>query len=132
MGISDFQNIKENEDFFNLEAEIESEEKSDIIKILLQKDTKKVIKKNDKTYERMADHIGFLPSVMISPYDANLISDGGESRRKFLDAMISQTDSEYPVSYTHLDVYKRQELYNAKSCSCLFLQWVKAQSSFSF
>ena len=43
----------------------------------------------------MADHIGFLPSVMISPYDANLISDGGESRRKFLDTMISQTDSEY-------------------------------------
>jgi recombinational DNA repair ATPase RecF len=32
---------------------------------------------------------------MISPYDSNLISDSGESRRKFLDAMISQTDSEY-------------------------------------
>ena len=95
LGISDFQNIKENEDFFNIEAEIESEEKSDIIKILLQKEAKKIIKKNEKTYERMADHIGFLPSVMISPYDANLISDGGESRRKFLDAMISQTDSEY-------------------------------------
>ena len=95
LGNSDFQNIQENEDFFSLEAEIESEEKNDIIKILLQKDTKKIIKKNDKTYERMADHIGFLPSVMISPYDANLISDGGESRRKFLDAMISQTDSEY-------------------------------------
>lgn len=43
----------------------------------------------------MADHIGYLPSVMISPYDSNLISDAGESRRKFLDSMISQTDSEY-------------------------------------
>ena len=95
LGNSDFQNIQENEDFFSLETEIESEEKNNIIKILLQKDTKKIIKKNDKTYERIADHIGFLPSVMISPYDANLISDGGESRRKFLDAMISQTDSEY-------------------------------------
>ena len=61
----------------------------------MPKEGKKIIKKNDKTYERIADHIGFLPSVMISPYDANLISDGGESRRKFLDAMISQTDSEY-------------------------------------
>jgi len=63
--------------------------------VQLPKEGKKIIKKNDKTYERIADHIGFLPSVMISPYDANLISDGGESRRKFLDAMISQTDSEY-------------------------------------
>ena len=43
----------------------------------------------------MADHIGFCQVMMISPYDANLISDGGESRRKFLDTMISQTDSEY-------------------------------------
>lgn len=43
----------------------------------------------------MADHIGFLPSVIISPYDSNLISDSGESRRRFLDAMISQTDSDY-------------------------------------
>ena len=56
---------------------------------------KKIIKKNDKTYDRLADHIGYLPSVMISPYDSNLISDSGESRRKFLDAMISQTDSVY-------------------------------------
>ena len=95
LGISDFQNIKEDENFFSIESEIEGEEKNDIIKILLQKEAKKIIKKNEKTYERMADHIGFLPSVMISPYDANLISDGGESRRKFLDAMISQTDSEY-------------------------------------
>ena len=95
LGNSDFQNIKEDENFFSIESEIEGEEKNDIIKILLQKEAKKFIKKNEKTYERMADHIGFLPSVMISPYDANLISDGGESRRKFLDAMISQTDSEY-------------------------------------
>ena len=95
LGNSDFQNIKEDENFFSIESEIKVEEKNDIIKILLQKETKKIIKKNEKTYERMADHIGFLPSVMISPYDANLISDGGESRRKFLDTMISQTDSEY-------------------------------------
>ena len=67
LGNSDFQNIKEDENFFSIESEIEGEEKNDIIKILLQKETKKIIKKNEKTYERMADHIGFLPSVMISP-----------------------------------------------------------------
>ncbi len=61
----------------------------------MPRDPKKIIKKNDKTYDRMADHIGFLPSVIISPYDSNLISDSGESRRRFLDAMISQTDSDY-------------------------------------
>lgn len=95
LGNLDAQNILHDSDFFAIEAEIQGEEKNDIIKVQLPKEGKKIIKKNDKTYERIADHIGFLPSVMISPYDANLISDSSESRRKFLDAMISQTDSDY-------------------------------------
>ena len=95
LGNLDAQNILHESDFFAIEAEIQGEEKNDIIKVQLPKEGKKIIKKNDKTYERIADHIGFLPSVMISPYDANLISDSSESRRKFLDAMISQTDSDY-------------------------------------
>lgn len=95
LGNLDAQNILHDSDFFAIEAEIQGEEKNDIIKVQLPKEGKKIIKKNDKTYERIADHIGFLPSVMISPYDSNLISDGSESRRKFLDAMISQTDSDY-------------------------------------
>ena len=95
LGNSDLNNILFEEEFFALESEINDGEKDNVIKIQQPKENKKVIKKNDKTYERLADHIGFLPSVMISPYDSNLISDSGESRRKFLDAMISQTDSEY-------------------------------------
>lgn len=104
LGNSDLNNIlsqkledgsQKTMDFFVIDSEIQNEEKEDLIKILMPKEAKKVIKKNDKTYDRLADHIGYLPSVMISPYDSNLISDSGESRRKFLDAMISQTDSVY-------------------------------------
>ena len=95
LGNSDLNNIKSDEDFFVVEAEIRNADKEDVIKILQPKESKKIIKKNDKTYDRLADHIGYLPSVMISPYDSNLISDSGESRRKFLDAMISQTDASY-------------------------------------
>ena len=43
----------------------------------------------------MANHIGLFPLVMISPYDVNLIMDGSEERRKFIDNVISQTDSIY-------------------------------------
>ncbi|WP_439478927.1 DNA replication/repair protein RecF [Chryseobacterium aquaticum] len=95
LGNTDLNNIKKNEDFFSINAEIQNDDSEDIIKISQPKEAKKIIKKNDKTYDRLADHIGYLPSVMISPYDSNLISDSGESRRKFLDSMISQTDSEY-------------------------------------
>jgi DNA replication and repair protein RecF len=95
LGNTDINNIKADEDFFTIDAEVQNEESEDIIKISQPKEAKKIIKKNDKSYDRLADHIGYLPSVMISPYDSNLISDSGESRRKFLDSMISQTDSEY-------------------------------------
>ena len=95
LGNSDLNNIKSDEVFFVIESEIQNDDKEDMIRILHPRESKKVIKKNDKAYDRLADHIGYLPSVMISPYDSNLISDSGESRRKFLDAMISQTDSVY-------------------------------------
>ncbi|MBB4804888.1 DNA replication and repair protein RecF [Chryseobacterium defluvii] len=95
LGNTDLNNIKNDENFFTIDAEILNEESEDIIKISQPKEAKKIIKKNDKSYDRLADHIGYLPSVMISPYDSNLISDSGESRRKFLDSMISQTDPEY-------------------------------------
>ncbi|MCU7580023.1 DNA replication/repair protein RecF [Riemerella anatipestifer] len=95
LGNSDVNNIFMGEDFFTLEAVVDDGEKETILKIIQSKDSKKLVKKNDKSYARLSDHIGFLPSVMISPYDANLISDSGESRRRFLDAMISQVDAEY-------------------------------------
>ncbi|ROI10427.1 DNA replication and repair protein RecF [Chryseobacterium sp. H3056] len=95
LGNTDLNNIRINEDFFALEGEIFDGEKDNILQIQQPKETKKILKKNDKLYNRIADHIGFLPSVIISPYDSNLISDAGESRRKFLDSMISQTDADY-------------------------------------
>ena len=74
LGNSDLNNIAENEDFFSIEALISNENKEDILKIIQSKESKKIIKKNDKNYSKIADHIGYLPSVMISPYDQNLIS----------------------------------------------------------
>lgn len=95
LGNTDLNNIRTDEDFFTVEGTVHDGEKENIIKVQMPREAKKIIKKNDKTYDRMADHVGFLPSVIISPYDSNLISDSGESRRRFLDAMISQTDSDY-------------------------------------
>lgn len=95
LGNTDLNNISNEEEFFSIEGEIQNDDKVEIIKILQPKIAKKIIKKNDKVYAKIAEHIGFLPSVIISPYDQNLITDSGESRRRFLDAVISQTDSEY-------------------------------------
>src|ERR1700712_2988821 len=52
-------------------------------------------KNNKKDYQRLADHIGLLPLVMISPYDTSIITEGSEERRRFIDNVLSQTDHNY-------------------------------------
>ena len=61
----------------------------------LKRGQRKVFKRNSKEYERLADHIGLLPVVMISPVDSMLITEGSEERRKFIDSIISQYDKSY-------------------------------------
>ena len=50
---------------------------------------------NKKEYEKLSEHIGLFPTVIISPYDKDLISEGSELRRKWMDGIISQSDREY-------------------------------------
>lgn len=56
---------------------------------------KKTFKKNGKAYSRLVDHIGFLQAVFITPYDVDLVFEGSEERRKFIDFTISQLNKEY-------------------------------------
>lgn len=55
----------------------------------------KQIKRDGKEYQRFSDHIGYIPLVMVSPQDTELISGGSDERRRFMDVIISQYDSDY-------------------------------------
>ncbi|NVN18795.1 DNA replication and repair protein RecF [Muricauda sp. HICW] len=89
------QNIKHDTDFFVVEGEFEKNERTEKILCSFKKGTKKVIKRNGKPYEKFSEHIGFLPLVMISPSDRDLIVEGSDTRRKFMDGVISQSDRVY-------------------------------------
>ncbi|PWK17676.1 DNA replication/repair protein RecF [Xanthomarina spongicola] len=89
------QNIKHDEAFFVINGDYEKEDKTEKIVISLKKGQKKIIKRNSKAYERFSDHIGFLPLVIISPADRDLITEGSTTRRKFMDSVISQSDKQY-------------------------------------
>ncbi len=80
---------------FSVKGEFTINKKPETILISYQNDKKKIIKRNNKVYNRLSDHIGLIPLVMISPYDRDLISEHGEIRRKFVDKIISQSDSNY-------------------------------------
>ncbi len=89
------QHIKHEQDFFVIEGDYNSDNKDFNIHSSLKKGHKKTIKLNGKLYDKLADHIGKIPLVIISPYDSNLIIEGSETRRKFLDGVIAQADINY-------------------------------------
>ncbi len=89
------QNIRHGEDFFVIDGTFEKDGRDEKVVCSLKKNNKKIIKRNGKAYDRFADHIGFLPLVIISPADRDLIIEGSETRRKFIDGVISQSDKDY-------------------------------------
>lgn len=89
------QNIKYDEEFFVINGEYDKDQKTENIVVSLKKGQKKIIKRNSKAYDKFSDHIGFLPLVIISPADRDLIIEGSDTRRKFIDSVISQSDKSY-------------------------------------
>lgn len=89
------QNIKHNEEFFVIDGEFEKDERAEQIVCSLKKGQKKVLKRNAKIYDKLSEHVGFIPLVIISPADRDLITEGSETRRKFMDSVISQMDNLY-------------------------------------
>lgn len=91
----DALNIKHGQPFLAVEGQFNKDGKDELVHCGVKRGDKKVMKRNKKSYHRLADHIGLFPLVMISPTDTNLILEGSESRRKYLDAVISQFDRAY-------------------------------------
>lgn len=91
----DSQNIKNEEGFFVVQGDFLKEQSSHAIYCGFKKGKKKQFKRNDKEYAKLSEHIGLFPLVVVSPLDANLILDGSEERRKFMDSVISQYNRQY-------------------------------------
>jgi len=100
----DGQQIRHNHDFFMVQGIFDKDNQDDVISCGLKRGQKKQFKKNKKEYQRLADHIGSYPLVMISPNDISIIIEGSEERRRFIDNVISQTDHGY---LDELIVYNR-------------------------
>lgn len=95
MNVVDRQNIRFDQPFFVIQGDWKKEDLSINIHCAVKVGAKKVFRRNKKEYEKLADHIGQFPAVMISPYDRDLISEGSELRRKWMDGIISQFDRHY-------------------------------------
>ena len=100
---TDAQNTRHGQDFFMLKGIYQRLGSREEIHITYQKD-QKTVKRNNKRYQRLSQHIGLIPAIIITPDDIKLITGSGEERRRLMDMIISQADLQY---MTTLSAYRK-------------------------
>jgi len=93
----DGQSIKQGADFFVVKGKFSAAEldQPETIQVSMRAGQKKTITHDKQPYDRLADHIGRYPAVLISPYDTDLIRQGSEDRRRYFDSLQSQLDHDF-------------------------------------
>ena len=100
----DSQVMRHEADFFVVQGLYETRQgDEEDIYCGMKRRQKKVFKRNKKAYQRFSEHVGFIPLVMVSPSDNELILGGSEERRRFMDMAISQHDKEYLAELINYD-----------------------------
>lgn len=100
-GVSDPQSIRHAEEFFMLDGQFINEDgRSDKVTCSFsrQRGSVKSVKRNGKPYDKLSEHVGLIPVVVISPGESMLISEAADERRRFINSFISQVDSDYLVA----------------------------------
>ena len=95
LNTSDGQNITHGESMSLLKAKLERKSSEHVLDLGLKKGQKKKVRLDGKEIERLADHVGYMPVVIITPMDRDLIIDAAETRRKLMDTTVSQNDKHY-------------------------------------
>ncbi len=89
------QNITHGEDFFLINGKFKKADLNENVVVSAKKGAKRIVKRNGKIYDKISEHIGLIPLVIISPADRDLITEGSDTRRKFLDGVISLDNQAY-------------------------------------
>lgn len=108
VGLTDRQCICHDEDYFLVKGTYEVRGSEEVVACGCTRQEGKKFKRNGKEYERLADHIGLLPVVMVSPADISLISDASDERRRYLNGVISQHDKTYLNAVTRYNMVLQQ------------------------
>ncbi|MEM9885605.1 MAG: DNA replication and repair protein RecF [Bacteroidota bacterium] len=82
-------------DFFRVEGQFRRKNKEEYVVAKVIPGKRKEIERNKLAYQRLSEHLGHFPVVMIAPFDINIALEGSEGRRRFLDNTLSQLDRDY-------------------------------------
>jgi DNA replication and repair protein RecF len=95
------QIIRQGEEMCMIQGEYDYDGHAEEIICAMRRGQRKLFKRNRKAYDKLSEHIGLLPLVIVSPADSELIRGGSEERRRLLDVMISQQDKSYLQALIH-------------------------------
>ena len=95
----DAHNINHEAEVMLIDGIFKKNDRNHQITCSIQRGQRKILMHEKKPYERIADHIGQFPVVLIAPDDTELIKEGSEERRRFFDGVLSQMDNEYLTDY---------------------------------
>ncbi|MEO9803584.1 MAG: DNA replication/repair protein RecF [Reichenbachiella sp.] len=104
----DSQSITHGSQYFVINGKFSSVDKESRVHCSLKKNSRKTFRVDDLEYEKLSEHIGKFPLVLIAPNDDELIRESNETRRKFFDSIISQYDSGYLQSLIRYNQYLKQ------------------------
>ncbi len=130
---TDAQNVRHGDAGMRLSGNYVLNNESVSITSILRENNRKELSVNEEQYRKMSDHVGKFPCVMIAPDDVDLITGSGESRRKMIDTILSQTNRNYLhqlMAYSKL-IQQRNSLLkqaeNSKAIDHTLLQILNVQ-----
>lgn len=106
--LTDRQLVHHQGDFFRLEGHFVRTGNRETMIVKYASGQRKILERNGALVERLSQHIGRYPVVMIAPDDVALVQEGGEDRRRFVDSALSQTDPAYLEALTRYQTALRQ------------------------
>lgn len=92
---TDAHSIRHDEALMLIRGWFKREDALDTVQCSLQQGQRKQVMRNRKEYERLSEHVGRYPVVLIAPNDTDIIREGSETRRRFFDGLLSQLDAQY-------------------------------------
>ena len=104
----DSQNIHHDEEMAMIQGKYIDGEAEEVISCGLKRGVKKQFRRGKKDYKRLLDHIGLIPLVMVSPQDSELVVEGSDERRRFMDGVISQYNRTYLEHLTQYNLLLKQ------------------------
>lgn len=92
----------------NAQCSMHNDNEEVVISCGIKRGQKKQFRRGKKDYKRLIDHIGLIPLVMVSPQDSELVSEGSDERRRFMDGVISQYNRLYLEHLTQYNALLKQ------------------------